>query len=286
MSETPQTQLKTSGEPDVLRKLVAELCAVLTDVQEIAHKTYVGDMPQESVRALAGRILRVIADDSTAGARLVPAHFTIRNAQRADADTFVGLIGQINPESPNLPHVRRAIDNQEGVSLRANNTLALVAVGRHGKPIGALLGGIPQWLIEDRSCPPAYRLPLMTRVAYISSVFVTPACRGTGVGRALIGHAETLFHAGGRTIVTLVHSPELIPYYRALGYTAFTTFAAHLSKDALLRLDSSDGSLVATKALDESVGRAVIFGLPVPVITGILESLPPSAWYDGERLRF
>lgn len=219
----------------------------------------------------------------------MPEHvFTVRETRPADVNVYMELVSRLNPDAPDLVPLRRAFDENGQLTLRANLTLALVATDERGRPVGALLGGVPKWLVNHPVCTPLHTIPLVKRVAYISALFVRPEYRKIGVGRSLIERAEIEFRAAGRRLVTLMHTPELVSYYNALGYETSSCFAAYVPKGLLLIAESADGTHMAAKALDPRVGRATVFGVPVPVLTGVLceETLPAGAWFDGERLRF
>lgn len=283
MPDSPATF--TAGVVQELERHRAQLAVAneqAARVVELARRTLSAGAPHDLARRLAESILRAYDADARRPER---ANVVVRDARPEDADALIALLGYIEGFDDEGARIVR-----EGLEARpcpqhAADVTALVAVDDADGPIGVLMCGAPVWMLDGSDAPPHWR-ELMRRIAQISAVAVDPEHRRRGVGRALVERAEHEFRTSGRRLVTLLHAPDIAPFYDALGYTVQSHFVAFLG-DVLYREDFHDMRL-AFKPLDPRARQTTVLGLPVPMITGILEDVaPPRAhwWFDGERLR-
>ncbi|WP_161501038.1 GNAT family N-acetyltransferase [Embleya scabrispora] len=252
-------------------------------VVELARRTLSAGAPHDGARRLAESILHTYDSDSCRPKRA----YVVRDARPEDGDTVIELLGYIEGFEDLGDEGARMVRESFGRCPCPHHAdaAALVAVDDADRPIGVLLGGAPVWMLDGPDNTPPHWLGLTRRIAHISAVAVDPEHRRAGAGRALIERAEHHFRTSGRRLVTLLHAPDLAPYYDALGYSVQSHFVAFLGQ-ALYREDFHDIRM-AFKPLDPRVRQTPVMGLPAPMISGILEDNAPPAghwWFDGERL--
>lgn len=168
--------------------------------------------------------------------------------------------------------------------------LCLTAQPRRGtnqSPIGALFASFPDWAVEH---PLAQRAPYLTetlsrRVLLVYGVAVAPQHRRQGIARALLAETENRARAVGYRMITLLHTPDLAPFYQHLGYiTAHNVTIA--MPDAAMGLTQPLPYMTAVKPLVPSVRVRHLPGAPGPVVSGLLPGwdLPAEARFENGRL--
>ncbi|MFD6335076.1 GNAT family N-acetyltransferase [Streptomyces niveus] len=100
--------------------------------------------------------------------------------------------------------------------------LCLTARTRSGtKPHGALFAASPNWTSEHPLTRnnPELAARLDHTILCIYGLAVAPRHRDRGIARTLVTEAETRARNAGYRLSTLIHKPELAPFYKRLGYT-------------------------------------------------------------------
>ena len=212
----------------------------------------------------------------------------IREANGADIPAFMPVVAQADPhDSDPFGEAREILASRPAPPLSHGRELCLLAQTPDGTVAGALLGGIPRWLLEHPGIDgESLSIRLIARLGIIHAVAVLPGYRGNGVAHALIRHAETLFTRAGYGLLTLNHDSELDSFYRHLGYIVADQLLIHLPGRRLIGMTTEDTRMSA-KALRSPVRFADVPGAPGRIITGLLPgaSLPPHARFDRARLR-
>ncbi|MEU9254524.1 GNAT family N-acetyltransferase [Streptomyces sp. NPDC048270] len=217
------------------------------------------------------------------------APFTIRVAGHADTTAYMNLIAHADPHDPDpFGLARDILARHPGRPLSHHRDLCLLAEDSTGTAVGALLGGVPRWVLEHPGIDTlALTDRMISHLGMIHAVAVHPDQRRRGIGRALIQRAEERFTQAGYGVMTLNHAPELDGYYRSLGYTVDDALLVHLPPQRLIGM-TADDTRMSAKPLRPSVRLAEVPGAPHRVITSLLPgaSLPPSATFDGTRLQY
>ncbi|MFI1203544.1 GNAT family N-acetyltransferase [Streptomyces sp. NPDC020883] len=214
---------------------------------------------------------------------------TIDAARPADQDAFLSLVGLATPGTPVPESITGAIHLPLCPPLTHGTALALVARTPHSPhPVGALIGGIPQWVFAHPLCVERKVLPklLSSLVFTISAVAVTPGARGQGIGRKLIRSAERRAREANFALVTLEHEPVLGDFYTRLGYhTGDRQLVIALTSCDLLGQEF-DGLHTAYKGLTPNIRVVEVPGAPARIVSGMLpgSTLPASARLDGRRV--
>lgn len=225
----------------------------------------------------------------TAQSALDTVPFTIRVAGHADTAAFMELIAHADPHDPDpFGLARDILARRPEPPLSHHRDLCLLAKDGTGAIVGALLGGVPRWLLEHPGIDTlALADRMVSRLGMIHAVAVHPDHRRRGIGRALIQRAERRFAQAGYGLMTLNHAPELDDYYRALGYTVDDALLVHLPQQRLIGM-TTDDTRMSAKPLHPSVRLADVPGAPHRVITSLLPgaALPPGASFDGTRLQY
>ncbi|MER5888040.1 GNAT family N-acetyltransferase [Streptomyces sp. NPDC001941] len=155
------------------------------------------------------------------------------------------------------------------------------------QPAGALFASYPDWAADhptvDRN--PHLSLILARTALMIYGLAVAPKHRRQGIARALLTETETRARAHGYRMTTLIHTPDLTPFYQHLGYTTaphitiFTPYGA-------MGLTQPWPFLTAVKPLTPDVQLRHVPGAPGPLVTGLLSGwdLPATARIDGDLL--
>ncbi|MFZ3492171.1 GNAT family N-acetyltransferase [Streptomyces sp. 5.8] len=215
--------------------------------------------------------------------------FTIRVAGHADIAAFMELIAHADPHDPDpFGLARDILARGPERPLSHYRDLCLLAEDGTGAVVGALLGGVPRWLLEHPGIDTlALADRMVSRLGMIHAVAVHPDHRRRGIGRALIQRAERRFAQAGYGLMTLNHAPELDDYYRALGYTVDDALLVHLPQQRLIGM-TTDDTRMSAKPLHPSVRLADVPGAAHRVITSLLPgaALPPGASFDGTRLQY
>lgn len=214
--------------------------------------------------------------------------FRLRDAGRRDLDAFMNLIRHADPEHPSPFHsARLMLGLAPEPPLSHNLNLCLIAEDRRGKPVGALLAGPPDWLVEHPGLRgPSLLLALVHRMTMIQGVAVDPKYRGRGLGKALIRTAERRYREAGWALSMLVHDPSLAPFYQGLGYASHPGLLMNLPSPHPLIGQDFLNRLTALKPLAADVRLADVLFAPCPVISGVLpgSQVPDHAWFDGAAL--
>jgi len=145
-----------------------------------------------------------------------PRTFRVRDAGHRDLDAFMNLIRHADPDHPSPFHsARLMLGLAPEPPLSHNLNLCLMAEDRRGKPVGALLAGPPDWLVEHPGLHGSpLTLALVHRMTMIQGVAVDPKYRRRGLGTALIRRAEQRYREAGWGLSMLIHSPSLEPFYQ------------------------------------------------------------------------
>ncbi|MFM9462658.1 GNAT family N-acetyltransferase [Streptomyces scabiei] len=214
--------------------------------------------------------------------------FRLRDAGRRDLDAFMNLIRHADPEHPSPFHsARLMLGLAPEPPLSHNLNLCLIAEDRRGKPVGALLAGPPDWLVEHPGLRgPSLVLALVHRMTMIQGVAIDPKYRGRGLGKALIRTAERRYREAGWALSMLVHDPSLAPFYQGLGYVSHPGLLMNLPSPHPLIGQDFLNRLTALKPLAADVRLADVLFAPCPVISGVLpgSQVPDHAWFDGAAL--
>jgi predicted N-acetyltransferase YhbS len=214
--------------------------------------------------------------------------FRFRDAGHGDVDAFMKLIRHADPDHPSPFHsARLMLGLAPEPPLSHNLNLCLIAEDRRGKPVGALLAGPPDWLVEHpglRGSP--LTLALVYRMTMIQGVAVDPKYRGRGLGQALIRRAEQRYREAGWGLSMLIHGPSLESFYQRLGYVSHPGLLMNLPRPHPLIGQDFLNMLTALKPLAAEVRLADVPFAPCPVISGVLPGtqVPDHAWFDGAAL--
>jgi len=182
-----------------------------------------------------------------------------------------------------LPPSRRPFTHGPALCLTARSRRS-----SNPKPVGAVFASYPDWAYEH---PLTHEEPelseLISRTAMlIYGLAVTPQRRRQGIARALLTEAEDQARNTGYRLATLLHKPELAPFYQGLGYTT----AHHVTiamPHAAMGLTQRPPFMTAVKALHPGVRIRTLPEAPGPVVTGLLPGwdMPPAArFYDGQLI--
>ncbi|MER5888039.1 GNAT family N-acetyltransferase [Streptomyces sp. NPDC001941] len=168
--------------------------------------------------------------------------------------------------------------------------LCLTARPRHTtnpQPAGALFATYPQWAATHPVVDGKLHLSLaLARTALmIYGLAVAPKHRRQGIARALLTETETRARAHGYRMTTLIHTPDLTPFYQHLGYTTAPRTMI-VTPYCLMGLKHPQPYLTAVKPLTPGVQIRHVPGAAGPVVTGLLPGcdLPATAHFDGDRL--
>ncbi|MFF8866256.1 GNAT family N-acetyltransferase [Streptomyces sp. NPDC015139] len=156
------------------------------------------------------------------------------------------------------------------------------------KPVGAVFASFPDWahehpLTQDN---PALSELLSRTAILIYGLAVTSHRRRQGIARTLLTAAEEKARTTGYRLATLIHEPELAPFYERLGYTSAHHFTIPMPH-AALGITQPPPFMTAVKALPSDVELRTVLGAPGPVVTGLLPGwdIPPTAHFeDGELI--
>ncbi|MFZ3491784.1 GNAT family N-acetyltransferase [Streptomyces sp. 5.8] len=214
--------------------------------------------------------------------------FRFRDAGHRDLDAFMTLIRQADPDDPSpFNSARFMLGMEHEPPLSHNLNLCLIAEDQRGKPVGALLAGPPDWVVEHPGLLGSpMTLALVQRITMIQGVAVDPKYRGRGIGSALIRRAEQRYRHAGWGLSMLIHAPVLEPFYRQLGYVSDPGLLMYLPAHPLIGQDFLN-MRTALKPLATEVRLANVLFAPCPVISGLLPGtqVPHHAWFDGAALR-
>ena len=217
-----------------------------------------------------------------------PRTFRVRDAGHRDLDAFMNLIRHADPDHPSPFHsARLMLGLAPEPPLSHNLNLCLMAEDRRGKPVGALLAGPPDWLVEHPGLHGSpLTLALVHRMTMIQGVAVDPKYRRRGLGTALIRRAEQRYREAGWGLSMLIHSPSLEPFYQRLGYASHPGLLMNVPSPHPLIGQDFLNMLTALKPLADEVRLADVLFAPCPVISGVLPGtqVPDHAWFDGAGL--
>lgn len=156
--------------------------------------------------------------------------------------------------------------------------LCLTARTRRGtnpKPHGALYASHPNWTSEHPLTQnnPELTARLDRTILSIYGVAVTPSHRRRGIARTLVTEAETRARNTGHRLSTLIHKPELAPFYQRLGYTtAHHTIIVLPQGD--MGLTQHPPYMTAAKALHPDVHVHPLPDASASIVTGLLPDHP------------
>jgi GNAT superfamily N-acetyltransferase len=231
-----------------------------------------------------------MSDSRTSARRAAPLRppVVVREARPADTAAFMAVIALADPHHPDpFGEARLVLAGPPEPPLSHFRQLFLIAETPGRAVAGALLAGVPRWLLEHPGIDTvSLQERLVARLGMIHAVAVHPDHRGRGIARTLIQQAEARFTQAGYGLMTLNHDPELDGFYRHLGYTVDDRLLVHLPGDRLIGM-TTDDTRMSAKALRPPVRLADVPGAPARIITGLLPgaSLPARASFDPVRLR-
>jgi ribosomal protein S18 acetylase RimI-like enzyme len=128
---------------------------------------------------------------------------TIRRAEAADLETVRELWEAFYAEWPEPPHRQKGWDDiAEEVRVAIGESVVLLAEER-GAAVGYAL---------------AFRHPRNERIGFLADLYVRPAFRLRGIGRALLGEAATALSREYLTLSTEVRNKPARAYYKRLGF--------------------------------------------------------------------
>ncbi|RLU82029.1 hypothetical protein CTZ27_31220 [Streptomyces griseocarneus] len=212
----------------------------------------------------------------------------IRDAKASDADAVLRLVAAANPDDPGaFEGARPGLENLSEGPLSRTASLVILAEDGTGTPLGALMGGVPSWLLKHPGVShPILFECLIARIGIISAVAVRPDRRGGGVGSALVRHAVSRFTRAGYGLLTLNFTPSLEGYYQRLKFATMDNLIVHIG-DGVMLGQRWDDTRVAAKTLDQRTELTAVQGLDSPLVSGILPHtrVPKGTYFDGERLR-
>ncbi|MFD7867020.1 GNAT family N-acetyltransferase [Streptomyces sp. NPDC059783] len=203
------------------------------------------------------------------------ARIDVEPLKRADHADYLRLIalstgtGQLPPEAQHV----LSMDPEEPLFTHGP-ALCLAARLRRSsnpRPVGALFAAFPDWTIQHplvQDNPPLSQM-LAHAALLVYGVAVTPTRRRQGIARALLIETEKLAHAAGYRMTTLIHEPELAPFYERLGYTTDRQVTIAMP-DAGMGLTQPWPFMTAVKPLHPDTEVRVLPGAPGPVVTGLL----------------
>ncbi|MFI1701427.1 GNAT family N-acetyltransferase [Streptomyces bobili] len=156
------------------------------------------------------------------------------------------------------------------------------------KPVGAVFASLPEWAYEHPLCQsdPALSDLLAHTVISIHGVAVAAHRRRQGIARALLTQAEDRARDAGYRLSTLIHKPELAPFYQRLGYATARHITVVVPPDAALGTTQPHAFMTAVKPLARDVHVRELPGAPGLVVTGLWpgSDLPPTAHFHSGRL--
>ncbi|MFF8618961.1 GNAT family N-acetyltransferase [Streptomyces sp. NPDC015350] len=210
---------------------------------------------------------------------------------RPDHADYLALLSLVT-SSGRLPAGASEILTMDPVGPLATHGTALCLTARlrrstNPKPAGAVFASFPDWAFQHplvQGAPALSRL-LSRTVLLVYGVAVAPGRRKQGIARTLLTETENRARAAGYRMTTLIHTPDLAPFYERLGYTT----AHHVSiamPDACMGLTQPPPYMTAVKILHPGAQVRILPGAPGPVVTGLLPGwdLPAGARFEDGRL--
>lgn len=147
------------------------------------------------------------------------ARCAVRRAQPGDAAQVAALLTELGYPANPVEQVRQRL----AMWAREKTSLALVA-DRDGQVLGTVAITAIPYLEHDG------------RWARIVALVVSPACRGQGIGRQLVGAAEKAASELGCTTMEVTSArsrTESHPFYQNLGYQEWGDRSARYLKDLI-----------------------------------------------------
>ncbi|MEU5196042.1 GNAT family N-acetyltransferase [Streptomyces scabiei] len=219
------------------------------------------------------------------------ARIDVAPLQRPDHADYLALLalttsGEGVPQGAEqilaLPPFRRPFTHGPALCLTARPRRS-----SNPKPVGAVFASFPDWAHEH---PLTHGEPalaeLISRTAIlIYGLAVAPHRRREGIARTLLTEAEDQARSTGYRLATLLHKPELAPFYQRLGYTT----AHHVTiamPHADMGLTQPPPLMTAVKALHPDVHIRTVPGAPGPVVTSLMPGwdMPPAARFHKGQL--
>jgi ribosomal protein S18 acetylase RimI-like enzyme len=150
------------------------------------------------------------------------------------------------------------------------------------RPAGAVFASLPEWTSEHALTQDDPDLSaLLSRTALcVHGVAVAKNRRGQGIARALLTETETRAREAGYRLATLLHKPELAPFYQRMGYVS----AFHVTialPHAGMGLTQPVPFMTAVKPLHPRVQIGTMPEAPGLVVAGLIPgwTLPPTAGF-------
>ncbi|MFE0779158.1 GNAT family N-acetyltransferase [Streptomyces sp. NPDC058861] len=208
-----------------------------------------------------------------------------------DHPDFLALLALTTSEDQLPAEVGQALTMPPQGPLNTHGpALCLTAQPRRGtnqSPVGALFASYPDWAVQH---PLAQQRPHLTeilsrRALLVYGLAVAPQHRRQGIARALLTETEQRSRAVGYRMITLIHTPDLAPFYQRLGYiTAHHIIIA--MPGAAMGLTQPRPYMTAVKPLVPSVRVRLLPGAPGPVVSALLPGwdLPAEARFENGRL--
>ncbi|MFI9018729.1 GNAT family N-acetyltransferase [Streptomyces griseus] len=157
----------------------------------------------------------------------------------------------------------------------------------HQSPVGALFASYPDWAAQH---PLVQQRPHLTeilnrRALLVYGLAVAPQHRRKGIARALLAETEQRSRAVGYRMITLLHTPDLAPFYQHLGYTTARHITIAMPGSAM-GLTQPLPYMTAVKPLVPTVRVRHLPNAPGPVVSALLPGwdLPAEARFENGRL--
>jgi glucosamine-phosphate N-acetyltransferase len=133
-----------------------------------------------------------------------PETIIIRPAQAADVSQICELVNLLSPKAGNYQDADRAFEYISG-----NRDYALYVAVLGAKVVGTAMCHLQHKLSYNCGC-----------AAHLEDVVVDPACRGRGVGRALVQAAIDFARTSGcyKIMLTCWETTGSVQYYESLGF--------------------------------------------------------------------
>ncbi|MGZ2355717.1 GNAT family N-acetyltransferase [Streptomyces sp. 372A] len=217
--------------------------------------------------------------------------FSVAPLSPTDHSDFLALLALTTSEGQLPAEAREVLTMPAQGPLNTHGpALCLTAQPRRGtnqSPVGALFASFPDWAVQH---PLAQRDPNLTqilsrRALLVYGVAVDPQHRRQGVARALLAEAEQRSRAVGYRMITLIHTPDLAPFYERLGYVTAHQITIAMPA-AAMGLTQPQPYMTAVKPLVPGVRVRLLPGAPGPVVRALLPGwdLPAGARFENGRL--
>lgn len=157
--------------------------------------------------------------------RLRTVRTDIAPLTRPDHADYLALLS-LTTASGRLPAATGEVLTMNPVGPLSTHGTALCLTARlrrstNPKPVGAVFASSPDWAFQHPLVQgdPGLSHVLSRTALLVYGVAVAPGRRRQGIARALLTETEDRARATGYRMTTLIHTPDLAPFYERLGYT-------------------------------------------------------------------